>query len=165
MCQRAGERGHRSVPRYVHGGWYQPTTQQQRDELHVIIKEMHRQRFSDRYRALEATGQAVSLANMFPSFDYSPWYSASAAEAHELLLVARMARELPLEELHSIVTPSGYARLGRDGKPYKAGVSDPWGSVFPYATPCLRDGDLKVVIGQVGLVPCLPGEVILSYRM
>jgi hypothetical protein len=136
-----------SKPILVPGGWYQPTTRQQRDELHAIIRRLHRLRFPQKYAAVEAGGATVSLSALFP-LEYAR-HSSSSPESQTLRLVSLMARELPLEELHSIVTPSGYARLGRDGKPYKAGDPPYYAGVYPYATPSLRDGDDYVVLAQV----------------
>jgi hypothetical protein len=97
------------------GGWYQPTTRAERDELHALIAERHRARFG------AARGAAASAAEH------------ADAVAH----VARLARELPRDELYALVTPSGYRRRRQNGRPGPTARVEDFGGLFPFATPAL----------------------------
>lgn len=97
----------------VPGGWPQPTSRAQRDELHAAITALHTALFG-----AEAT--AANLAQPFP--DHLPFTLAAAGlpggvleeEGMSILRVSRLARAIPTAALHAIVTPSGYRRKGDD---------------------------------------------------
>jgi len=97
------------------GGFYQPTTRSERDELHAAIRALHLARFG------AARGAPASAAER------------ADAVAH----VARLARELPRAELYAIVTPSGYRRLGPSGRPAPSERIEDFGGLFPFATPSM----------------------------
>jgi hypothetical protein len=98
-----------NTERYVSGGLYKPTTAAQRDELWLEIERRHGARFG------AAAGTAAAG-------------EGAAARA------ARLARELPTEELFGLSTPSGYG-AGRKGAGGPCDVVDL--SLFPFATPAL----------------------------
>jgi len=124
------------------GGFPQPTTYEQVIELHSAILSLHTMIFG-----AEAT--AASLATPFPS--HLPFTIANSGRLSQgviappilgedvegilaTLRVARLAREIPEERLHAIVTPSGYTRQS------KGGILNVLGS-YPTGSISLRPGD------------------------
>ena len=99
----------------VAGGWYQPTTRAERDELHAEIRALHLRRFG------AARGAPANAAERADAVQHA----------------ARLARELPRAELLAIVTPSGYRRLGPSGLPAPTGRVEDFGGLYPFATPSL----------------------------
>jgi len=97
------------------GGWYQPSTRAQVEELHAAIAALH--------------GSVLGWEAGQPR---SPRERSSAQD-----LMGRLAREVPRAALLGIVTESGYARLCANGKPCLKGLDDPNFSILPFATPAL----------------------------
>jgi hypothetical protein len=95
------------------GGWYQPTRDAQRAELHAAIAGAHAAR-----------------------------HGPAAAGGRD---AAALARELPLDVLYALSTPSGYVRLGGDGAPAPAAAD--FGGLLPFATPALYyDGFFRSIL-------------------
>jgi hypothetical protein len=112
------------------GGWYQPTTRAERDELHTEIRARHLARFG------AARGAPASASE----------------RADHVAHVARLARELPRADLLAIVTPSGYHRKGSSGRP-GPGVED-FAGVYPFATPAIyNDGQVRIPRSFPSLLP------------
>ena len=128
---RGADGAQRPVREYgTAGGWYQPTTRAERDELHAEIRLRHAARFG------AARGVPTS----------------EAERADAVSHVARLARELPPAELFSIVTPSGYRRLGPSGRPAPTPAVRDFGGLFPFASPAIyNDGfqDASVIVATV----------------
>ena len=96
------------------GGWYQPSTRAQTQELHAEIAALHAQRFGAAAGAPRGLGE----------------------EGNPLQLTLRLAHELPRAELLAIRTPGGYYRKGANGRPC-VGERDPNFGLYPFATPAL----------------------------
>lgn len=109
---------------YVNGGFYQPTTKAQRAELYDALLAAH----------AAATGAP----------DYaSPAARAAAVAALRPEDAAALARQLPRETVFGLVTPSGYRRLGPNGKPVPprhpvTGMLTLAGTI-PLATPAIDE--------------------------
>jgi hypothetical protein len=99
----------------VIGGFYQPTTKTQRDELHSEIRLRHIQHFGPLGGGLDSIGDV----------------------AH----VLRLATELPRLDLLSIRTKSGYQRLGSNGKP-RENIDD-FNGPYPFSTPGLYEDFIR----------------------
>ena len=121
---------------FTTGGFYQPTTVAQRAELYNEILTAHaRHTGKPDYATVEARAQAVKTLK---------------AEQ-----VAALAKEVPLDIIYSIVTPSGYRRLGSNGR--AAPSRDVRGKIIlggtqPLATPAIDEslfgGDKSLVLRE-----------------
>ncbi len=84
------------------GGFYQPTTRSERDELYATLAEKHRELYGNQHRNADETLRSLSETQLVDA-------------------MTKLTSELPRETVHATVTPSGYAWLGRNGRPYKPG--------------------------------------------
>jgi hypothetical protein len=89
---------------------------------------------------------------MWLSSNYSLFQAKHGVlQADESIEMVAMSREIPQDALYGIVTPSGYYRLGRNGRPALRRGSNGLFSlsgVYPYATPALWTSDAHVVVAQ-----------------
>jgi hypothetical protein len=76
--------------------------------------------------------------------------------------IAAMAREIPLKDLHSIITPSGYHQLAPNNRPaiwYEKRVgAHTFNGVYPYAVPSLGLQDKTVFVAQARSVHSGAGD-------
>jgi hypothetical protein len=130
---------------------------QERNELHDAIRGLHRLHNPHKYAGY-AYDQAIPLAErmavMFPGTFVPPGVGDAVFE------VAAMAHEIPLKDLHAIITPSGYHQLAPNGKPaiwYEKRVgAHTFNGVYPYAVPAHDPTNKKIVIAQVGQLEAMP---------
>ena len=95
------------------GGFYQPTTVAQRDELHAEIRALHVKRFGPSAGGLDSIGNVMH--------------------------VVHLASELPRSDLLSIRTPSGYHRIDSNGKPAPTERVEDFNGPYPFSTPGLYE--------------------------
>jgi hypothetical protein len=124
------------------GGWHQPTTKAEREELYVEIERLHVARFG-----AEETAR-VKAAAVHPLLPTNPDYAAFDMEP---LRVAALAAQVPRDELYAIVTPSGYVRLGRNAKPARTFSLGDFGGIYPYATPAITGDSTMVALSNFAL--------------
>lgn len=126
----------------VAGGWNQPTTRQERDELHSAMRAMH--------AALHGEARTEMVMSSFKGSQQR--YLSDEGKPLDLIPLqsAALAREIPREQLYSIVTPNtGYFRLGRDGKPgLTYDLQAGYGGIWPLSTPSLDDNRTRVVVSN-----------------
>jgi hypothetical protein len=109
--------GERSAP----GGFFQPTTLSERNELLALLRSA--------YERAHGTEQLRSVSD--------------ALAGQPALLAAALARTLPLETLNALSAPSGYRRLSHG----RLGLAVPSGFI-PTAVPTLTADDAEIVFPQ-----------------
>ena len=119
------------------GGWYQPSTKQERDELYAAITQLHNDMYGE-----DETNMILSTGVKFIRE-----HNGVPVEMKSLEMAALAAR-IPRDRLYSIVTPSGYVRLGRNSKPSLSFSLDDFGGIYPFATPAISLDDQTVVISN-----------------
>lgn len=119
------------------GGWYQPSTKLERAELYNAIVQLHNDMYGE-----EETQMIINYGVKFirqhngVSIDMKP------------LEAAALAARIPRDRLYSIITPSGYLRLGPNSKPALSFSLTDFGGVFPYATPAISLDDQTIIVSN-----------------
>ncbi|RYY31755.1 hypothetical protein EON62_06250, partial [archaeon] len=112
---------------FVTGGFYQPTTAAQRDELKSELQTLYATKHAAAHGSLQAAkGVAATLS------------------------INQLARALDYETVASITTPSGYRLLGPHGAPVDLAAAQRVGytGTIPFATPALAPDNVTVIMAQ-----------------
>ena len=151
---------------YVAGGWPQPTTRGQRDELYAAMR--------DRFLSTHSALQLEAAAQLHPILaGLAANTSPSIEQASAMMRVFRAAGRA--HEIHSMRTRSGYTRLDGRGVPVDeaaaaaaetdlaSGAASPplgaggiWYSVYPYSSPAQHHGDFLLEDDLLVLPQYLP---------